>query len=81
MKVYACVELTPREEKFVLAIACYGYAPTRAATEAGYTKASARLLIARPHIRAALDDISHNVTTCIDKFERGRAKRQEKAAA
>ena len=78
MRVFACVELAPREEKFVLGI-CYGLAATAAASDAGYSISSARLLLSKPHIQAALHDIQQNVATCLDKFERRQAKRQRAA--
>jgi phage terminase small subunit len=81
LKVYAFVELTPREEKFVLAIACYGYSATRAAVEAGYSISAPRILLAKPHIQAALHDISENAAACLEKFSRRQARRAERRAA
>jgi phage terminase small subunit len=78
LKVVATVELTPREERFCLAI-CYGYAPTRAATEAGYSISAARLLLGRPYIQAALRSLADNATACLAEFERRQARRQAAA--
>lgn len=74
LRVIAAVELTPREEQFVLGI-CHGLAATRAASEAGYSISHARRLLTFPHIKAALREITINVSTVLEKHERAQAKR------
>lgn len=62
------VVLTSKEQSFVLAPA-HGNRPTRAPTLAGYAVASARNLLRKPHIRAALRAVHNNTAAVADRIE------------
>lgn len=69
MQLNASIELTDREINFVQALA-HGSRPTRAAKEAGYSVGSARNLLGRAHIRAALKAVSTNAETILREWEK-----------
>lgn len=78
MEVQTTVILSERERSFVFWLA-HGLRPTRAATEAGYSVGSARNLLAKKHIRAAITAIATNTAALSAKLERSDAKREPSA--
>jgi phage terminase small subunit len=73
MQVQTTVTLSERERLFVFWLA-HGLRPTRAASEAGYAIGSARNLLRKPHVRAALVAIAKNTSTLLAKLERADAQ-------
>jgi phage terminase small subunit len=72
LQVQTTVTLSPREQRFILALA-HGLKPTRAATAAGFSVSSARLLLRKPHVRAALTDVARNTAAVLASLERREA--------
>jgi phage terminase small subunit len=70
MDVKTTVTLSAPEEAFVLALA-RGLKPTRAATAAGYAVASARNLLRKPHIDAAVRTIAANLVQTVQRMDAG----------
>lgn len=68
MQVTTPVVLTDREERFLWALA-NGLRQTRAATVAGYSIGSARNLLAKPHIRAAIAQVAKNTAAIARRLE------------
>mgnify|MGYP001374548466 CR=1 FL=1 len=68
MRVQTTVTLSEREERFCFALA-HGFRPTRAATLAGYAVGSARNLLAKPHVRAAIKAINRNTAAVVARIE------------
>lgn len=74
MRVPVTVELTQREMDFVFALA-HGLKPTRAATTAGYAVSSAKLLLRKPHVVAAIKAVHRNTQAVVEKIERQEDRR------
>ncbi len=70
MHVTAKIELSSREEAFVVALA-KGLKPTRAAVEAGYSIASARPLLHKPHVSAAIKQCTANLVDACRRIDAG----------
>lgn len=70
MQVTTKIELSDREELFVLALA-KGLRPTRAATAAGYSIASARPLLHKPHLAAAIRQCTANLLDACRRIDAG----------
>ncbi len=64
MHVVTKIELTEREEAFVLNLA-RGQKPTRAALNAGWSVASARPLLQKPHLASAIRTIAANMVAVV----------------
>ena len=64
MQVTTQIELTEREEAFVLGLA-RGLRPTRAATAAGYSISTARPLLHKPHVAAAIKHCAANMVHAV----------------
>ena len=64
MDITTVITLSEKEEQFVLHLA-KGLRPTRAATAAGYAVASARPLLLKPHIGAAVRHCAANMARCV----------------
>ena len=78
MRIVCPVQLTEREAAFVVALTYEGMAPTTAAVASGHAMSTARLLLQRPHIQAALSYVRDNAQACIGNWERREAKRAAK---
>jgi phage terminase small subunit len=78
MRVGVVVELSERERDFVFHLA-HGLRPTRAATEAGYAIGSARNLLRKPHVRAAIEAVAKNTSGLLAKLERADAAGEQGA--
>lgn len=75
MRVQATIELSEREERFLWALA-NGLRPTRAALVAGYSAASARNLLKKPHVREALKAVHRNTSALVARIEKAELKPQ-----
>ena len=64
MQVTTKIALTDREEAFVLNLA-RGQKPTRAAVNAGWSVASARPLLLKPHLAGAIRTIAANMVAVV----------------
>ena len=64
MNVITQIELTEREEAFVLGLA-RGLRPTRAAVAAGYSISTARPLLHKPHVAAAIRHCTANMVHAV----------------
>lgn len=73
MRVGVEIELTEREEFFIRAMVIHGLRPTRAAKVSGYAVSTARHLLRKPHIRAAIKNVSANVGVLMSRFEKDAA--------
>lgn len=72
MDVQATISLTDREEFFILAL-CLGQRPTNAAATSGYSKASARNLLVKPHIAAAVRHCAANLVRAVAVIDKAAA--------
>jgi phage terminase small subunit len=70
MQVTVPIELSEREEAFVVALA-KGLKPTRAATAAGYSIATARPLLHKPHVSAAIKHCAANLLDACRRIDAG----------
>lgn len=64
MDITTVITLSEKEERFVLNLA-RGLRPTRAATAAGFSVATARPLMLKPHVAAAIRHCAANMTRCV----------------
>ena len=72
MLVQTTIELTEREEAFVLALA-KGMRPTRAAVAAGYSIATAKPLLHKPHVAAAIRHCAANMVRAVKLIDAAAA--------
>ena len=70
LEVRTVVQLSTREETFIMALA-RGKKPCAAALAAGYSICSARHLLAKPHLAAALRSICSNVNAAVARCHDG----------
>lgn len=70
MQVTTRIELSHREEAFVIALA-KGMKPTRAAIAAGYSIATARPLMQKQHVSAAIRHCAANLTDACRRIDEG----------
>lgn len=68
MQVPTVVTLTDREEDFLMQLA-RGIKPTRSAINAGFAGPSARNLLAKPHIAAAIRTICANLNAVVRRID------------
>jgi len=71
MKIMTMTDVSGRDLDFVQNV-CVGLAPTRAATEAGYSVGHAAALLQKPAIRAALEEIQKNVGDILERTKQVR---------
>jgi phage terminase small subunit len=67
MDVKTIISLSEREEAFVIGLA-KGLKPTRAAVAAGYSAASARPLLGKPHLAGAVRSITANMNAIVARY-------------
>ena len=68
MQVMTTIELSAGEESFILGLA-KGLKPTRAATAAGYSVATARILMRKPHVAAAIKHCAANMLYAVQRLD------------
>lgn len=69
MQVKTTVLLTEREETFVVAL-CHGLKETSAAKAAGWSVGSARQLLLKPHVAAAVRQVAANLNHVVRRIDR-----------